>query len=369
MILGVDVSSYLEVLAQGVKFYDGASEIDPLDAFRANGVEYMRIRLWNDPRSPQGDAYLAGTCDLNHYLRLGALAKEKGYKLLMDLHYSDFWADPNKQFPPKAWQGLSLEALEQAVYRFTKDCLEKAKEAGVLPELVQVGNEITNGMLWPVGALQQPDGTRGSYENFIRLLKAGIRACREVAPKAGIILHLERSFDAEVYREFFTQMEAAKVDYDIIGASYYPYWHGTFDRLFANLNACKRFGKQIMVMELSYGFTAEPYELNGQPQRLVIMGDSSFVPGVTDRYPMTPQGQAEFIRDFLALARENGIAGVFYWEPLWLPGEGLCWASKAGQAYIQEEKSDPNEWANQCLFDYNGQKLPGFSEFCQIFTY
>ncbi len=126
MILGVDVSSYLEVLAQGVKFYDGARQIDPLDAFRANGVEYMRIRLWNDPRSPQGEPYLAGTCDLNHYLRLAALAKEKGYKLLMDLHYSDFWADPNKQVTPKAWQGLSQEELPQAVYDFTKDCLEKA---------------------------------------------------------------------------------------------------------------------------------------------------------------------------------------------------------------------------------------------------
>ena len=368
MILGVDVSSYLEVLAHGVRFYDGASEIDPLDGFRENGVEYMRIRLWNDPRSPQGEAYLAGTCDLSHYLRLGALAKEKGYKLLMDLHYSDFWADPNKQFPPKAWQGLSLEELTQAVYGFTKDCLEKAKEAGVLPELIQVGNEITNGMLWPLGALQRPDGSRGSYQSFIRLLRAGIRACREAAPEAGIILHLERSFDAEVYQEFFTEMEKAAVDYDIIGASYYPYWHGTPDQLFANLNACKRFGKEIMVMELSYGFTPEPYDLDGQPQRLVIMGDSSFVPGVTDRYAMTPQGQAEFIRDFLARAKENGIDGVFYWEPLWLPAKGLCWASKAGQAYIKEEKSDPNEWANQCLFDYNGQKLPGFSEFCKNFA-
>lgn len=365
MILGVDVSSYLEVLAHGGSFYDGAQRIDPLDAFRANGVEYMRIRLWNDPYSPRGEAYLAGTCDLNHYLRLGALAKEKGYALLMDLHYSDFWADPNKQFPPKAWQGMALEQLEQAVYSFTKECLEAAKAAGVAPALVQVGNEITNGMLWPVGALQGSDGTRGNYENFVRLVKAGIRACREITPEAGIILHLERSFDGAVYQEFFTQMERFGVDYDIIGASYYPYWHGTPDQLFANLNACRRFGKQIMVMELSYGFTPEPYCLHGQPQRLVIMGEDAFVPGVTDRYPLTHQGQAEFIRDFLARARENGIAGVFYWEPLWLPGDGLCWASGAGQAYIREEKSDPNEWANQCLFDYNGQKLPGFLEFCQ----
>ena len=119
-------------------------------------------------------------------------------------------------------------------------------------------------------------------------------------------------------------------------------------------------------MELGYGFTTESYLLDGEKRRLVIDAERAYVPGFTERYPVTPQGQAAFIRDFLALARKNGIAAVFYWEPLWLPGEGICWASEAGQSYIREEgKSTANEWANQCLFDYEGQMLPAFSEYVQ----
>lgn len=364
MILGIDASTYLEELEHGAKYFDGEEQIDPLDAFRGNGVEYMRIRIWNDPKGPSGEPYLAGNCDLDHYVRFARLAKSKGYRLLMDLHYSDFWADPGKQMIPKAWADYDLDAMADAVYAFTKLCLKTAVEADVAPQLIQVGNEITNGMLWPMGKLEQEDGTRGNYDRFCRLVDAGCRACREVLPQAGIILHLERSNDGEVYQEFFSEMEKAGIDYDIIGASYYPYWHGTPDELFANLNNCRRFGKQRMVVEFGYGFTTEAYRLSGQEQRLVIDPERAYVPGLTEQYPMTPEGQAAFVRDFLAKARENDIGGVFYWEPLWLPGEGICWASEAGQAYIHEEgKSTTNEWANQCLFDYGGKQLPAFTEF------
>lgn len=361
MILGIDASTYLEELEHGAKYLDGDVEIDPLDAFAANGVDYMRIRVWNQPFSPAGEPYLAGSCDIEHYIRLAALAKGKGYRLLMDFHYSDFWADPGKQMIPKAWAGFGVDEMADAVYEFTKSCLQKACAAGVAPEMVQVGNEITNGMLWPVGKLENADGTRGNYDNFCRLVDAGCRACREVLPEAKIILHLERSNDKAVYQEFFSEMESHGIDYDVIGASYYPYWHGTPQELFGNLNDCRRFGKELMVMELGYGFTIKPYLLSGQARRLVIDSERAYVPGFTEKYPVTPEGQAAFVRDFLSLAREKGIAGVFYWEPLWLPGEGICWASKAGQAYIHEEgKSTSNEWANQCLFDYEGKKLPAF---------
>lgn len=363
MILGIDVSTYPEELEHGARYFDGERIIDPLDAFRENGVSAMRIRVWNDPYGEKGEPYLAGSCNMDNYVRLGKLAKGKGYSLLMDLHYSDFWADPGKQFLPKAWADYDMDALEEAVYRFTRDCLLRAAEEGVAPTLIQVGNEITNGMLWPHGRLET-DGKRGNYDSFCRLVKAGVRACREVTPEAKIILHLERSNDCAVYQEFFTKMQEAKVDYDIIGASYYPYWHGTPEELFANLAGCRRFGKKIMVMELGYGFTIEPYVLSGEARRLVIDSDRAYVQGFTEKYPLTPEGQASFVKDFLALAREHGIDGVFYWEPLWLPGEGICWASEAGQKYIHEEgKSTANEWANQCLFDYSGQKLPAFDEF------
>ena len=130
--------------------------------------------------------------------------------------------------------------------------------------------------------------------------------------------------------------------------------------------ACKGFGKKIMVVELGYGFTDKPYLLDGKPRRLVIDKERAYVPGVTDQYPLTPEGQAAYIENFLSMAQDHAIDGVFYWEPLWLPGEHICWASEAGQAYIHEEGKDTsNEWANQCLFDYEGNLLPAFHKFGQ----
>ena len=363
MILGIDVSTYLEELSHGAKYYDGKTEVDPLDTFVANGVNYMRIRVWNNPYSSDGEPYLAGTCDLDNYVKLGKLAKAKGYHLYMDLHYSDFWADPGKQFIPKAWADLTLEQLEEVVYSFTCHCLETAIREGVAPEMIQVGNEITNGILWPVGKLEI-DGKRGNYDAFARLISAGCRACREILPEAKIMLHLERSNDKAVYQEFFGEMESRGVDFDVIGASYYPFWHGLPEELFANLRDCRKFGKEIMIAELGYGFTTEGYFLKGKECRLVVDESLSRVPGFTDVYPMTPEGQKAFVHYIIKRAREEGIDGIFYWEPLWIPGEGICWASEAAQKYIHEEgKSTHNEWANQCLFDYDGRKLPAFDEF------
>ena len=363
MILGIDTSTYLEELSHGARYYDGSSEIDPLNAFASNGVNYMRIRVWNDPRSPEGEPYLAGTCDLDNYVKLGKLAKAKGYHLYMDLHYSDFWADPGKQFIPKAWADYSLDELVEAVYDFTCHCLNTAIREGVAPEMIQVGNEITNGILWPIGKLEV-DGKRGNYESLTKLLSAGAKACRELLPEAKIMLHLERSNDKEVYQEFFSEMERAGVEFDVIGASYYPFWHGLPEELFDNLRACRKFGKEIMIAELGYGFTTEGYFLKGKECRLVVDESLSRVPGFTDVYPMTPEGQRDFIHYIIKRAREEGIDGIFYWEPIWIPGEGICWASEAGQRYIHEEgKSTHNEWANQCLFDYEGRKLPAFDEF------
>ena len=363
MILGIDVSTYLEELEHGAKFYDGDREIDPLDDFIANGVDHIRIRVWNNPRSLEGEPYLAGTCDIDHYVKLAKLAKSKGFKILLDFHYSDFWADPGKQIIPKDWVNFDINQMCNAVYSFTKECLEIAKAEGVLPDMIQVGNEITNGILWPVGKLEI-DGKRCNYDNFCRLIKSGCSACREVTLDAKLVLHLERSNDKAVYQEFYTEMAKANVDYDIIGASYYPYWHGTPEEMFDNLNSCRHFGKEIMIMELGYGFTDKGYMMDGEEKRLVIDAERAVVPGVTDKYSLTPEGQAEYIHHIIESAKSNGVDGVFYWEPLWLPGDGICWASEAGQAYIREEgKSTANEWANQCLFDYHGRKLPAFNEF------
>lgn len=363
MLLGVDVSTWFENLAHGAVYYDGEIPMEPLDAFRENGVDYMRIRIWNHPYNEEGKPYLGGTCDLDNFLRLAHLAGEKGYQVLLDLHYSDFWADPAKQCIPKAWVGLGEEELEREVYSFTKDTLEAIHARGIELPLIQVGNEITNGILWPVGRLDETTSPRGNYPVLIRLLKAGIRACREIYPKAQLILHLERSHDGAVYQEFFTEMEKAQVDYDIIGASYYPYWHGTFEQFFANMDACARFGKPRMIVETGYAFTLENYIENGNGG-LVVGKDNFETLTAALPYPLTPQGQADFVKDLLTLSKKHEIAGVFYWEPLWIPGEGICWASEEGERYIHEEgKPTRNEWANQCLFDYRGRKLPAFDRF------
>lgn len=361
MRLGIDVSTWFEVLERGAAYYDGDAPMDPLDAFRANGVDCMRIRLWNHPYSEDGTPYLGGTCGLDNFLRLARLAGERGFGVMLDLHYSDFWADPGKQFIPKAWAGLGAAELERKVYSFTRETLEAIRAGGIELAYIQVGNEITNGMLWPVGKLDESTTPRGNYPVLIRLLKAGIRACREVCPEAKLILHLERSHDGAVYQEFFSEMEKAGVDYDIIGASYYPYWHGTFEQFFANMDACARFGRPRMIVETGYAFTLENYIETGNGG-LVVGFDNSGALALP--YPLTPQGQADFVEKLLELSRAHGIAGVFYWEPLWVPGEGICWASEEGERYIHEEgKPTRNEWANQCLFDYAGRRLPAFDRF------
>ena len=157
-------------------------------------------------------------------------------------------------------------------------------------------------------------------------------------------------------------MEKYNVQYDIIGASYYPYWHGSFDQLFGNLNMCRnRYNKEVAIMELGYGFTVEDYIFTNNGQSHILMGDDA---GLSKPYPLTIEGQALFVEETLRRAKENNLFGVFYWEPCWIPGKNVCWASVEGQQYINEVGKDTrNEWANQCMFDYKGEKLPSFDKF------
>lgn len=366
MRLGVDISTYFEELEHGAEYFRDGKKVDPIDLFRANGVDCIRIRLWTDPQSEDGEPYLGGNCDLQNFFRLADLAKEKGFSILLDFHYSDFWADPSKQTVPKSWRGLTFEQMEKKVYDYTVEVLRAARERNIDISMIQVGNEITNGMLWPFGRLtEHPDGSRSNYENLIRLIRAGCRGCCEVYPDARIILHLERSYDQAVYHEFFSHMVEAEVDFDSIGFSYYPYWHGTFAQFFANADMCKKFGKQLIVVEVGYAFTLEDYIENEHGGAgLVVSKDNVASFAFREEYPISEKGQALFIKRFLELAGEHGFDAVFWWEPLWIPGEGICWASKAGQAYIGESgKPTRNEWANQCLFDYSGNLLEAFDAF------
>ena len=368
MILGIDVSTYLEQQRlTGQKYYKDGKEVDPFVLFRNNGVTHLRTRVWNDPYGENGEPYLAGTCDLANFIELAKKLEKYGFKHILDFHYSDFWVDPSKQFLPKAWKDYSYEEVVKAVYDFTKESLLKVKKEDIELEMIQIGNEITHGMLWPYGKILGGEEKEASYDRFATLLKAGIKASEEIYPNAKIIIHLEQSYDQVAYRDILTNLLARNVKIDILGSSYYPFWHHQFDEYFANMDMVQReFNIPVMNVELGFPFTTIDYKKDedGKPKHLVINADN--IEDFLKLMPYYPdkEGQAKFVREFLRLGEEHHLLGACYWEPLWVPGEGICWASKAGQAYQNDTAKDTrNEWANQCLFDYEGNALPALDEY------
>lgn len=358
-IKGMDVSSLLEEEACGAKYYDRGKEKDLFDILKAYGVNSIRIRLWNDPYDEEGRPYGAGTNDLEKTILLARRAGEHGMGWLLDLHYSDFWADPGKQILPKAWRGLDVAGLETQVYEYTAKVMERLRREELLPDMVQVGNELTNGLLWPTG--RKPE-----FDNMARYINAGIRGVRVVDDTVPVMLHLDNGGFNEMYVEWFDEFMKRGEPFEVIGLSYYPFWHGTMDALEYNMrDMAKRYGKRIVLAEVSTGFTMEDYrdrERKGgaseSPEELIGMATK---PKLVEKieYPMTPEGQADFMRDILQRIRSvPGGEGFYYWEPAWIPVPGCGWATEAALAYTREKGPGGNEWANQALFDYDGNALP-----------
>lgn len=363
---GMDISTLLEVEKCGGKFYDKGQEREVLSILKDYDVNAVRIRLWNDPYSEEGEPYGAGTNDFKSVVELSKRAKEKGFDILLDYHYSDFWADPGKQFVPKAWRGYSVEELERAVYEYTKKTLLALKEERLLPDMVQVGNELSNGLLWPYGKVPE-------YDNIARFVSAGIRAVKEVSDMAlaeGIIsekilimIHLDNGGNNALYREWFDNYIKRGEDFDIIGLSYYPFWHGTFDMLQNNMHdIAQRFGKELIIAEVSMGHTMEDYaeyEKLAPEQRKGMATRPALVEKI--EYPMTLEGQKEFMKELfrrIASVPEGKGRGYFYWEPAWIPVPGSGWATECSLKYMEDKGPCGNEWANQALFDYKGNALP-----------
>lgn len=364
-IFGMDVSSLLAEEASGVKYHDfDGKEADLLQVMAENGINYIRVRVWNHPFDAQGNGYGGGNCDINTAMAIGKRATQYGMKLLVDFHYSDFWADPGKQMVPLAWQSMDIEEKTEAVYQYTRDCLHQLRDAGVEVGMVQVGNE-TNG--WLCG--------EKIWFNIQYLMQAGARATREVYPEALVALHFANPEKAGSYATYASKMAYYQVDYDVFATSYYPYWHGTLENLASVMNEISEtYGKKVMVVETSYAYTAEDSDFSGN----TISEGGAY----TQDYPFTVQGQANCIRDItdtVVNGMKDGI-GVVYWEGAWITvgggsyeensalweKYGSGWASSYAAAY------DPNDAGkyyggsavdNQALFDPAGMPLASLKVF------
>ena len=360
-VKGMDLSTLLEVEACGGRFTDGGAPEDAMAILRRYGMNLVRLRLWNDPYTPDGDAYGAGTCDLPCVMTLARRAKKLGVEWMLDFHYSDFWADPGKQRPPKAWANMTLEELTRALHDYTFSVMTVLKEAQLLPQIVSVGNEITFGCLWPHGSTER-------FADLTALLSAGIRAVREVDSGVRVMLHLDNGGNNALYRGWFdAYLAAGGEDFDCIGLSFYPYWHGSLAGLRENMrDLAGRYGKPMIVAEVSAGFTLEDYQsYEALPPERRKGPAANGTTAQRSPYPMTPQGQRDFIRDVMQTVRDvpEGLGrGIIWWEPAWIPVPGSQWASDAAIAYMREKGPGGNEWANQALFDYEGRALPALGE-------
>lgn len=316
--IGADLSFLRQAQARGTVFKEQGQPKPGLQIFRDHGYNWIRLRLFHTPTTLPND--------LAYTIALAREAKQLGFKFLLDFHYSDTWADPAKQFLPKAWEGKAHGELVALIFTYTRDTLRAFRDAGVMPDMVQPGNEVINGLLWPDGKL--PD----HWENFAALMKsaiAGIDAGRGDAPRPLVMIHLDRGGDWPGTRNFFDHLLAQGVEFNVIGQSYYPWWHGSLLDLRENLRlTALTYHKDIVVVEAAYNWQPAEYKTGGAP------------------FPETPEGQRDFLDEVnrAVLATPDGLGkGLFWWEP----------AVAAGNRGI----------SNRGMFDADGNALPVISVF------
>ena len=361
---GADLSIVAEIEKNGGVYYneEGVEE----DIFRIlakDGVNYCRLRLWNDPKSKvTGEPYGGGDNDLATDIELAKRAKKAGMKVLIDFHYSDSWADPQKQWLPKEWRDYLADEIPDAMSEYTKNCMQAFKDAGVEVDSVQIGNETNNKIM----EFPTSDG-----EVLKDLISAGVDAVKSVFPKAKALVHLTNIKSPKGVYNF---LEAVKdVPYDVVGLSYYPYWHGTMDNLLNVMNrVVETYSKPVWVVETAYGNTDEQNEnCKNQFHSSTYESSGGYVTGC--------QGQATMIADIvdkLSQVKNGNGQGIFWWEPAWLPVQGSTWATPAGQFYndngydgtaaqiasYSAESCMPS-WCNQGWFSYTGKALPSASTY------
>ncbi|MBN8596440.1 MAG: glycosyl hydrolase 53 family protein [Planctomycetes bacterium] len=337
-IRAVDCSFIPQIESLGGVFRSQSQPVDPIAFFASQGINTVRLRVWHSPAD--------GFCDTAQTLALAQRAHAGGMKLLIDFHYSDSWADPGQQNKPASWSSLSFPQLKTAIRLYTLQTLSALAAQGTPADIVQLGNEITGGMLWIDGKVSfwgDPN-----WQNLAELLNAGAEGVR-LSPggdEIRIMLHIDRGGDNPGTRAFFDRAEQYAVDYDMIGLSYYPWWHGTLDDLRTNVaDAADRYGKPVLIAETAY-----PWSLAwADAQNNFVWQTSQLLPG----FDATPHDQREFLESLFDIQRrvtKDLGAGVCYWAPEYAPFTGL-----------------PSPWENLALFDFSGNALEAwhaFTPFC-----
>lgn len=363
---GMDASAVLALENSGIKYYNfDGEEQDVFMTLAQAGVNYIRLRVWNDPYDENGNGYGGGNNDVATAIALGQRATKYGMKVCIDFHYSDFWADPKKQFVPKAWEGMDIEEKSDALYNFTLESLTQLLDAGVDVGMVQIGNEINNGM-----------SGETDVANVRKLLTAGSKAVREAAANSGkeilVAVHYTNIDDMKELDTLLTGLQVKEIDYDIVGLSFYPYWHGTIEDLKnAIIHIRDTYGKKVYVAENAYCYNAE----DGDGSANSVEGTDDLAEG----YSASVQGQANEVRDVCAAASEAGAEGVFYWEGTWIPvgpadadnsnlweKYGSGWASSYASGYDPKDAGQYYggcSWDNQAMFDFTGHPLASLNVF------
>ena len=368
VIRGVDVSSVIALEKAGVKFRnDQGQEQDLFKTLAENGVNYIRVRVWNDPYDSSGNSYGGGNNDVDTACQIAARAAKYGMKLLVDIQYSDFWADPAKQTRPKYWAEHDIDTLSGEIYKWTTWVLKSVTEAGGQIGMVQVGNE-TNCFFCG----------ETDMNTICKLFASGNKAVRDFDKNILIAHHFANPSNTEHYLWYAKAMNDNKLDYDVFATSYYPYWHGTTENLTSVLKKIgDTYGKYVMVAEMAYPYT----DTDGDFQGNAVTSQSS---GCDMRYPVSVEGQSQCIRDVYQAVANTGKwgIGVFYWEPAWLgvPGDdyyaqkavweetGSGWATKYAVGYDQDvSDTGGSSYDNQGLFDSQGKPMESLRVFGDVF--
>ena len=288
--IGADLSFLKQAEDHGTVFKDGGQAKPGLQIFKDHGYNWIRLRLFHTPNHLPNN--------LDYTIALAQQARRLHFKFLLDFHYSDTWADPGKQYTPAAWKSMTHDKLVQAVFEYTRDAIGAFRGAGVLPDMVQIGNEVIAGMLWPDGHLPE------HWDQFADLVKAGIRgvdAGRGDGPRPRIMIHIDRGGDTDGTKAFYDRLHAHGVEYDVIGQSYYPWWHGNLLDLRKNLDfMTTTYHKDIILVEVAYCWRPSEYTRKPGP------------------FPETAEGQREFLDAVNRLALDtpgHRCIGIFWWEP------------------------------------------------------